>query len=134
MRLAQEADLAALVAVMSGTPWEKTEYLKRQVRSGNVVVAEDAGTVAGLIVWNREFFALPFIWLVAVLPAYRRHGIAGTLFAFVETACEGGRLYTSTNRSHLVMHNFLQRRGYQRAGEVDLDPGDPEVFYYLTRA
>ena len=130
-RLANKTDLSSLLEVMRTTVWNKTEYLKIQLDRASVVVAEDAGIIHGLVVWNYEFFSLPFIWLVAVSAKYRGQGIAGELFAFVERECVGGQLYTSTNESHEMMHRFLERRGYRRAGIVDVDPGDPEVFYRI---
>ncbi len=133
-RLANQSDFPAILEVMRDTDSDKTAYLKAQIAHANVVVAEEAGTVIGLIVWNREFFSLPFIWLVGVSPAHRRNGIAGRLFAFVERECIGTRLYTSTNESHNVMHRLLERRGYRRAGLVDVDPLDAEVFYRIDLA
>lgn len=134
MRPANKADFSALFEVMSGTAWNKAEYLKTQLDRASIVVAEDAGIIHGLIVWNYEFFSLPFIWLVAVSAKYRGQGIAGQLFAFVERECVGGQLYTSTNESHEMMRRFLERRGYKRAGTVDVDPGDAEVFYRIDLA
>jgi GNAT superfamily N-acetyltransferase len=80
-------------------------------------------------VWNREFFEKPFIWLVIVKESHRRHGIGSKLLEVVESGCAGNRLYTSTNRSNATMAALLSRRGYRVVGEIDLDPGDPEVFY-----
>ena len=39
------------------------------------------------------------------------------------------RVYISTNASNRLMHSLLVRCGYIRRGEVDIDPGDAEVFY-----
>jgi GNAT superfamily N-acetyltransferase len=133
VRLATTDDVAAIFEIAATTPWDKNEYLRRQVDVGHVLVATEAERVVGFVAWNFEFFSLPFIWLVAVLPAYRRRGIASLLFDAVEAACAGWRLYSSTNLSHSVMQNFLEKRGYSPVGEVDLDPGDPEVFYRLDR-
>lgn len=129
IRIAVEGDLPAVLAVGKQTPWEKTGYLKCQLNDGNVAVAEEDGVVCGFIVWNREFFSLPFIWLVAVAVPHRGRGIASELMAFVEDECGPGRLYSSTNESNEGMHRLFARRGYRRAGTADVDPGDLEVFY-----
>lgn len=126
-----EADLPAVLAIANETPWEKTGYLKLQLNDGNVLVAERDGVLCGFAVWNREFFSLPFIWLVAVASAYRGRGVASQLVAAVEDECAPGRLYSSTNESNEAMHRFFTRRGYRRAGTADVDPGDPEVFYRI---
>ena len=125
------ADLVAILAIGKSTPWDKSAYLQQQLAAGNIAVAEGQGDVCGFIVWNREFFSLPFVWLAAVEPAYRRSGIATALFAYVERKCAGSRLYSSTNQSHEAMHAFFTKRGYRQAGTADVDPGDPEVFYRI---
>lgn len=48
------------------------------------MVAERDGALVGFIVWNREFFSFPFIWLVAVRPEHRRRGVARELPALCQ--------------------------------------------------
>jgi GNAT superfamily N-acetyltransferase len=131
LRQATEADLPVILKMMLCTPWEKTDYLTQQLERRNIIVAEEAEKILGFIVWNREFASLPFVWLVVVAPPYRRRGTASKLFEYVEDKCSGARLYSSTNESHEAMHRFLARRGYRRAGTVDIDPGDLEIFYCI---
>ena len=116
---------------MRSTPWDKTDYLLRQLNLGNVSVTERDETIVGFIVWNREFFSLPFIWLVAVSPQHRGRGIAQGLFEYVEQRCAGSALYSSTNQSHATMLRLFERRGYRRAGTADIDVGDLEIFYRI---
>lgn len=131
VREASAADLIAILSIGTTTPWDKSAYLQRQLSEGNIAVAELEGEVRGFIVWNREFFSLPFVWLIAVEPAHRRGGIASALFDYVERLCAGSRLYSSTNESHAAMHAFFTKRGYRRAGTADVDRGDPEIFYRI---
>ena len=131
VRLATPDDVSAILEIAASTPWDKNEYLRQQVVGGHVLVVTEAEKVVGFAVWNLEFVSQPFVWLVAVSPAYRRRGIASLLFDAVEAAGTGRRVYSSTNLSHSVMQHFLEQRGYLPVGEVDLDPGDPEVFYRL---
>ena len=132
VRVAAKGDLPAIRSLSKTTPWEKADFLKRQVDLGHVSVAVEQDIIYGFIVWNREFFEQPFIWLVVVDEARRRRGIGSKLFEAVEAHNSSGRLYTSTNRSNGAMAAFLTRRGYRVVGEIDLDPGDPEVFYRLS--
>ena len=134
IRPAAPSDLPAILAVMRTAPWDKTRYLERVLARGGAIVAKLDGHIVGYLVWNREFFSLPFIWLVTVLPEYRRKGVASALIASVEERCRGSRLYSSTNRSNVAMQQLLETRGYRRCGEVDVDPGDAEVFYRKTLA
>ena len=119
---------------MRTAPWDKTRYLERVLARGDVIVAELDGKILAYLVWNREFFSLPFIWLVTVVPEHRREGLASALIASVEERCPGSRLYSSTNVSNVAMQQLLERRGYRRCGEVDVDPGDAEIFYRKTLA
>jgi GNAT superfamily N-acetyltransferase len=131
IRRATNADTSEVLRIAHAMPWMRDDYLQHQLAAGAVDIACDADRVIGFIAWNREFFARPFVWLCAVDPDYRGGGIGSLLFAQVERACKGSRLYSSANRSRDGMHRFFEQRGYQRAGEVDLDPGDPEVFYFI---
>jgi GNAT superfamily N-acetyltransferase len=131
IRTAEEADVSAILALAHTTPWDKDEYLRHQIGRGHVEVACEDASVVAFIAWNAEFFSKPFVWLVIVRPDRREQGIASRLFAAVEAQCAGLRLYSSTNRSNDAMQRLFQRRGYRRAGELDLDPGDPEVFYCI---
>jgi len=131
IRRATNADTSEVLRIAHAMPWMRDDYLQHQLAAGAVDIACDADRVIGFIAWNREFFARPFVWLCAVDPDYRGGGIGSLLFAQVERVCKGSRLYSSANRSRDGMHRFFERRGYQRAGEVDLDPGDPEVFYFI---
>jgi GNAT superfamily N-acetyltransferase len=131
IRAATPSDVPGLVAILAQTPWEKTAFVRAAVLNNEVsVVDEGAGPIA-FAVWNREFFSKPFVWLIAVVPHARRQGLAELLFAHVESACRGSRLYTSTNATNAAMHALLLKRGYVLRGELDLDPGDPEVFYSI---
>jgi GNAT superfamily N-acetyltransferase len=131
IRRATGGDTPEILRIAHTMPWTQDEYLERQLAAGAVDVACDGDRIIGFIVWNREFFARPFVWLSVVDPKCRRRGIGSLLFAHIERACRGSRLYSSANRSREAMHRFFERRGYVRAGEVDLDPGDPEVFYFI---
>lgn len=131
IRRGVKADRTTILEIAHTMPWDKDAHLERQLSYGDVDVACEGERVVGFILWNHEFFARPFVWLCAVEPDCRHSGIGSLLFAHVERQNPGARLYSSANRSREGMHRFFARRGYRCAGEVDLDPGDPEVFYFL---
>ncbi|HEV2261755.1 MAG TPA: GNAT family N-acetyltransferase [Candidatus Rubrimentiphilum sp.] len=130
IRSASDRDLSAILSLAQQTPWDKSEYLERQLAAGSIVVAEERGLV-GFIVWNREFFSLPCVWLVVVDSQHRRRGIASALYEHVEKQSAGSSLYSSTNESHSAMHAFFAKRGYRKAGSIDVDPGDLEIIYRI---
>ncbi|HEX4014479.1 MAG TPA: GNAT family N-acetyltransferase [Candidatus Cybelea sp.] len=131
IRVAEDTESPDVLRIAHTLPWTQDAHLSCQLETGAVDVARDGDRVAGFIAWNREFFARPFVWLTVVDPGFRGGGIGSLMFAHVERACKGERLYSSANRSREKMHRFFERRGYARAGEIDLDPGDPEIFYYI---
>lgn len=131
VRAATENEFPAMLAISNTTPWEKSDFLKLMLSRNSIDVACNGERVIGFNAWNREFFSRALIWLVVVEPECRSGGIGSLLFAKTERECKGTRLYSSTNRSNESMQRFLERRGYRVAGEIDLDPGDPEVFYCI---
>lgn len=131
IRPATEGDYPAILTISNTTQWEKSTFLTRMLSRNSIDVALDGDRIIGFNAWNREFFSRPMIWLVVVDPEYRGRGIGSLLFANAERSCRGTRLYSSTNRSSTPMQRFHERRGYRTAGELDLDPGDPEVFYCI---
>lgn len=131
IRAATEDEFPTILTISDTTQWEKSDFLKRMLARNSVDVACEGERVIGFNAWNREFFSRPFIWLVVVKPECRGGGIGSLLFAKAERDCKGTRLYSSTNRSNEATQRFHERRGYRVAGELDLDPGDPEVFYCI---
>jgi len=129
IRTATPSDVPNLIGIMEQTPWEKTAFINAAVLNDEIAVIDEGSGPIAFVAWNREFFGRPFVWLVAVANHARRQGLAALLFAHVEETCRGSRVYTSTNETNAAMHALLFRQGYVRRGELDLDPGDPEIFY-----
>jgi ribosomal protein S18 acetylase RimI-like enzyme len=97
LREATEADVAALVALLiaafeeyrgrldppSGAHHETEEQLRETLRGAHAVLAHAGGAVVGCV------FYAPMgnyvdLFRLAVLPAYRRHGIGRALIEYVE--------------------------------------------------
>ncbi len=130
---ASEAD--AIVACSTGHIAAKRPFIVDSFGRRNVVGAFCDGSMAGYMIWDRAFFARPFVWLLGVKPAFRRRGIASWLLRAFAGACPGEALFTSTNESNTAMHALLRDCGYVRSGKVEnLDPGDPEIFFYKAPA
>ena len=125
----EQADTPHIMEIAQSVAPERTEYVRTAAARSEVLVAREGEVPIGFLVWNREFFGKPFCWLLATAPSHRRQGVAMLLLDALETRCARERVYTSTNRSNAPMHGLLARRGYARRGELDLDPGDAEVFY-----
>jgi ribosomal protein S18 acetylase RimI-like enzyme len=106
-------------------------FIRHALGTKECLVAEIDGKVAGFVVWDRGFYARPFLWMLGVDPSHQHEGIASTLIEHVEKLNAGHNLYTSTNESNAVMQGLLGKRGFEPVGRLEnLDPGDPEIFYF----
>ena len=131
VRIARSEELPLLAALPHALHYEHpASFIHHALDSKECLVAESDGNIAGYVVWDRGFFARPFMWMLGVAPEYRHHGVASTLIEHVERLNAGHRLHTSTNESNHAMQSVLEGRGFARVGRLDdLDAGDPEVFY-----
>lgn len=135
LRPASVLDAPVMAQLSTGPIAGKLPFIAESFDRRHVVGAFDGMDVVGYIVWDRTFFGRPFVWLLGVDRAFRRRGLAARLMEEFERACPGEPLFTSTNSSNAPMHALVARLGYVRSGWVEnLDPGDPEIFYFKKRA
>ena len=102
---------------------------------GQLLVAErgaEAPVVGYLgLAWS-HFFDRDFVDLLVVAPEARRAGVGSELLRAAVDVATTATVFTSTNESNSPMRALLTRDGWLVSGTLDgLDPGDPEVVYYL---
>ena len=106
-------------------------FIRHALGTKKCLVAEIDGAIAGFVVWDRGFYARSFLWMLGVDPAHQHLGVASELIEHVERLNAGHGVYTSTNESNAVMQQLLAKRGFAQVGQLEnLDPGDPEVFFF----
>ena len=93
------------------------------------------GKAIGFAVVTRHFFGFPFIDLLVVAEAARRHGAGLALMAKCEADHDADRIFTSTNESNDPMRRLLAKADWSVSGVIEnLDPGDPELVFVKFRA
>ncbi len=98
-------------------------------------LAEVDGAAAGYALMSGRFFRRPFVHLLMVAPAWRRHGLASRLMARCEAAHDADRLFVTTNTSNDPMRALLAKERYAASGTIDnIDPGDPELVFVKFRS
>ena len=132
IRKGTAADLAALEALPHAEHWDHhVSVLRRALGSRDSLVAEIDGQVVGMAVWDRNFFAKAFIWMLGVHPHYHHQGIASALIQKIETLCAGESLFTCTNKSNTAMQDLCKGLGFTECGYLEhIDEGDPEIFFH----
>ncbi|WP_244186999.1 GNAT family N-acetyltransferase [Sphingomonas faeni] len=97
-----------------------------------MLVAEVDGVIAGYIAWQTGgCIGMDYVNKLVVDPDYRRHGIAQSLIAELNSILNG-RVFISTGADNSAAVGLLRLTNWQPAGQiVGLRPADePEIFYY----
>jgi GNAT superfamily N-acetyltransferase len=93
------------------------------------------GEALGFAVVTRHFYGFPFVDLLVVAEAARRHGVGLALMARCEADHDADRIFTSTNESNASMRRLLAKADWLVSGVIEnLDPGDPELVFVKFRA
>lgn len=110
---------------------ERREFIKREVSSGNCLVAVEDKKVIAYGVLNYNFYQSGFIEMLYVDLNNRQKGVGKELLKHLELFCKTPKLFTSTNLSNLPIQSLLTKSGYILSGIIhNLDEGDPEIIYY----
>ena len=137
VREGKSGDRDAIVAFdhMASLDAERVKFIERALQSETCLVADQDGVVVGYVVLEYTFYDQGFVSMLYVAEAARRRGVGRTLMREIETRCKTVKLFTSTNESNGPMQALLGSLGYVPSGVIhNLDPGDPELVYFLDRS
>jgi len=133
IRPAVEADIEALCSLdfIARQENERREFIRREVASGNCLVAVMNETVVGYGVLNYSFYHNGCIDMIYIDSDHRRCGAGTALLKHMESLCKTPKLFTSTNLSNLAMQSLLAKLDYVLSEVIhNLDEGDPEIVYF----
>jgi ribosomal protein S18 acetylase RimI-like enzyme len=129
-RRATAHDLGDIIALdaLAATDDSRARQIEGWIAEASChVLDEDGIRVYGVL--NRHFHGQPFIELLMVDLHLRRMRYGNALLQHLCSLSAGHHVWTSTNRSNAAMQGLLARAGFEFRGEIDIDPGDPELYY-----
>jgi GNAT superfamily N-acetyltransferase len=133
VRHAEPADLApvmALAAEVSGAE-RAGAFVRSHAERHHLLVAEEAGEVAGFLAYRTDWFQCTFVGLVAVREKLRRHGVARALYRMVEEISPSPRVFSSTEETNAVSIKMHTALGFVPSGYIDnLPQGYRELLFY----
>lgn len=137
-RRADASDLVDMIEIdaSAGGDVERSDSIRRAVERGRCLVAEHSGHVIGYVVSEPEhLFGRDFIELLIVRDSHRRQGVGRALLRAALEIAGTPRVFSSTNDSNVAMRSLFTTDGWALSGVLDgLDPGDPEVVFFIDRA
>ncbi len=113
---------------------ERITQIREAVAHGRCLIAE-GGQIAGYVVTApKHFFGRDFVELIVVDDNHRRRGVGRALLRAAVDRAGTARVFSSTNESNGAMRSLFTADGWTLSGHLDgLDPGDPEIVYYVDR-
>lgn len=102
---------------------------RSDVEKGECFVAVKEGSAVGYVVFNTSFYLKPFIQFLCVRPEFYRQGVATKLLEYVESICDEGEIFTSTESDNLAMLRLFDRRGYRVSGVIENIQEQSEIVF-----
>lgn len=134
IRDATPADRDPIIAFdhLAGSDPGRIQFIDRVLRSATCLVTEREGRVIAYAALEYTFYDNGFVSMVYVAEPERRRGVGRALMEVLAARCKTPKLFTSTNESNETMQELLRLLGFVPSGVIhNLDPGDPELVYFL---
>jgi GNAT superfamily N-acetyltransferase len=127
-----DRDLVIAFDHLAGSGPARIQFIDRVLRSATCLVAERQDRVIAYAALEYTFYDDGFVSMVYVAEPERHRGVGRTLMEALAARCKTPELFTSTNESNEPMRELLTLLGYVPSGVIhNLDPGDPELVYFL---
>ena len=133
VRHAEPSDLTAVMALAAEVigPERAGPFVRSHAERHHLMVAEEAGEVAGVLAYRTDWFQCTFVSLVSVREDFRRKGAARALFKMVEAISPGPRLFSSTEETNAAAIRLHTALGFTPSGYIDnLPQGYRELLFY----
>jgi ribosomal protein S18 acetylase RimI-like enzyme len=109
---------------------KRIQLIEEAVRASEAYLISHGGELVGYAIMTQNFFQRPFVEMLYIANDKRRQGLGEIAMIALESMTkDANEIWTSTNRSNIAMQSLLVKIGYVQAGEVEIDRGDPEIFY-----
>jgi len=123
-----------VLAVSASALDETLEDVRREISGGRVLVALEGGEVVGTVRYELKPDCL-YVGRLAVLPAYRKHGVGAAVMAYVEGLAPRlgrRRIQLATRESMPGNLRFYERLGYRVVERVAHARG-PDVTVWFEK-
>ncbi|MFW6269145.1 MAG: GNAT family N-acetyltransferase [Bacillota bacterium] len=129
IRYAKKGDLSYLLE--NDDHINKKEILQQRINNNQVIIAEEAGDIAG---WLRYAFLwehIPFMNLIWLHEKYRKQGIGTEMVSFweKEMKAEGFEIVMTSSLSDEKGQFFHRKNGYEDAGCFILEDEALEIIF-----
>jgi len=102
---------------------------KAEIQRGECYVATHEKRIIGYVTADYTFYGRPFIRYLCICPEFQRKGIGNKIMEFIESRCEGQRVFSSTESDNLTMINLFKKREYTISGVIENLQKQTEIVY-----
>ncbi|MFJ7971093.1 GNAT family N-acetyltransferase [Psychrobacillus sp. NPDC096389] len=114
--------------------YSRKDYIKHAIKEEKCLVVKENNFIVGFLIFHTNFFEHAFISLLIVSPKERRKGHATSLIQYFISILPTYKIFSSTNQSNIRMQKVFSANGFIRSGIIEnLDDGDPEIIYFITK-
>ena len=113
---------------------KREEKITKAIQANECFIILADNVAIGFAIFDYRFFDLGWIELIVIEEEFRNQGAGVQAIHLLVKQSKTKKIFTSTNRSNIVMQKALAKANFLESGELTgLDEGDPELFYYIIK-